>query len=318
MSAKSKELRPQPILWEGHLEPRFQQRKKLIIGVATGWLTREQNPTQPYTPEEIAKEVIDAYKAGASIWHVHVRHPQSGSLLLQAEERLEIHKQTCELVFQECPDIITDPSGADPLNDDSVEARVDSYFKPLVEENPHYAEIAVLNMGTLNMGVWPKQFVFLNRLPALLEQVKALETLGVKPEFACYNLTMLEDVKEHFLFEESRPWYISTAQGIHNTMPARFELTKIASELLPQEEVVWQMIPGGRNWLALAVWAIMLGCDVVRVGKEDNIFVYPDQDAKITHCSQAVKKVAAIARELGREIATPMEARQRLGLRSIT
>ncbi len=317
MSAENKSLRPQPILWDGHLEPKLPLRKKLIIGVATGWLTKEQNPTQPYTLEEVTSEVIDAYKAGASIWHIHVRHPQSGSLRLMQPERVEIHKKMCDIVFRECPDIITSPSGADPLNDDSVQARIDPYFAALAKENPHYVDIAVLNMGTMDMGLWPNKFVFTNRPQALLEQVKALQAVGVKPEFGCYDLPMLENVKAHFLSETSKPWYIQTAQGLHNTMPAKFELTKVAAELMPREDVVWNMVPGGRNWLALAVWGIMLGCDAVRVGKEDSIFLYPDQDVKVSRCSQVVAKVATIARELGREIATPREARQRLGLRQI-
>jgi 3-keto-5-aminohexanoate cleavage enzyme len=318
MVAEDKKFREQPILWDAHLEPKWAQQKKLIISVATGWLTKEQNPTQPYTPEETASEVVDAYKAGASIWHIHVRRPQGGSLVLEPREMVEIHKQMCDLVFPKCPDIITDPSAGQPTTDDNIDIRITSYFGQLVRENPHYAEIAVLNMGTMNLGRWPKQFLFLNRLPVLLEHVKALQSLGVKPEFACYNLGMIEDVKEHFFSEASKPAYISTCQGIHNTEPPRFELTKVAKELLPKEDIVWQMIPGGRNWLPLAVWAIMLGCDVIRVGKEDTLFVYPDQDVKISRCSEVVSKVATIARELGREIATPKEARERLGLRQIS
>lgn len=317
MSGEGKTARPQTIIWDGHLEPRWAQRKKLIISVATGWLTREQNPAQPYTFEEITSEVIDAYKAGASIWHIHLRHPKTGEVQLEPQERVEIHMRLCDRVFQECPDLITGPSGAAPLIDDNIDIRINKYFGDLVKKGPHYADIGVLNMGTMSMGAWPKHFVFLNRLPVLLEHVKALQALGVKPEFACYNMGMIEDVKRYFLSEVSQPWYIDIIQGCHNTIPARYELTRAAVELLPQNDVIWQMIPGGRNWLSLAVWAILLGCDVVRVGKEDSIFLYPDQDIKISRCSEVVTKIVTIARELGREIATPREARERLGLRQV-
>lgn len=309
-------MRPQPIVWDVHMEPRRPRRKKLIINVATGWLTKDQNPTQPYSPEEIAQDVIQAYHAGASIWHIHVRQPGTGSLKLETQEKLELHRRACDLVFKECPDIITCPSGADPLTDDSVEARVGQYFAPLVRENPHYAEIAVLNMGTMNLGLFEHPFLFLNRLNSLLEQAKALEAIGVKPEFACYDMHQIEDVKKYFLQHVSQPWLIDTLQGLHNAVPGELELTKACYNLLPQG-AVWQALVGGRNWLPLAVQSILLGCDSIRVGKEDAIFMYPDSDERIGRCAQAVTKMAHIAGELGVTIATPKEARERLGLRQL-
>jgi len=309
--------RPQPIIWPAHLEPTWPQRKPLIINVATGWLTREQNPSQPYTPEEIASEVIDAYQAGASVWHIHVRDAETGSLRLTQEERVELHQRTCDLVFRHCPDIITDPSAADPMTDDSVEARITPYFGTLVEADPHYADMAVLNMGTMSMGPWERQWVFVNRLPALLAHARALEGLGVKPEFVCYDMPMIEDTKEHIIGEVKKPWYFSLCQGIHNTEPPKLELTKVLADQLPPGDVVWQAIMGGRNWLPLTVQAILLGCDAVRVGKEDTIYLHPDRDVNISRCSEVVEKVANIAGELGRKIATPREAREKLGLRQI-
>jgi len=67
----------------------------------------------------------------------------------------------------------------------------------------------------------------------------------------------------------------------------------------------------------MTVQAILYGCDGVRVGKEDAVFVYPDQDKQITKCSESVAQIATIARELGIEIASAREARERLGLRPL-
>ena len=128
---------------------------------------------------------------------------------------------------------------------------------------------------------------------------------------------MINDTMEHFFPHVKKPYYIGIAQGIHNTFPARFELTKAAVDLLPKDDVVWQLIAGGRHWLNLSVYGIMLGADVIRVGMEDTIFLYPDQDKKISSCLEVVNKIVTIARELGREIATPKEARERLGLRQV-
>jgi 3-keto-5-aminohexanoate cleavage enzyme len=71
---------------------------------------------------------------------------------------------------------------------------------------------------------------------------------------------------------------------------------------------------GGRNWLALSTFAILLGVDFVRVGMEDHLWMYPHKDEKIKRCADATKKIATIAKELGRDIATPEEARKTLGI----
>jgi 3-keto-5-aminohexanoate cleavage enzyme len=71
---------------------------------------------------------------------------------------------------------------------------------------------------------------------------------------------------------------------------------------------------GGRNWLPFTTLAIMLGFDMVRIGMEDSVFVYPHRDEKLKTSADAVKKVVEIANTLGREIATPDEARAILGI----
>lgn len=301
--------------WPVHLEPKHPPAKKLIINVAPGWLIREQLPSAPYTPEEIADEVKAAYKVGASMWHIHLRNPASGSHRgMSVEERVRLHRQTCDLVLAECPDIITDPSGAQPYDDDSVQARIKPYFEVLVGMNPRYADIAVLNMGTMALGLG-KPTLFVNTIPGLIAQGKALEALGIKPEFACYTLGMIEDTKKHFLRVARKPWLIDVLVGLHNTMPGNPRVLEVASDMLHEDGIVWQAICGGRDWLRLASEALMLGADAVRVGKEDSVYWYPDRDDKITSCADVVAKIARIARELGREIASPSEARRTLGLK---
>jgi 3-keto-5-aminohexanoate cleavage enzyme len=71
---------------------------------------------------------------------------------------------------------------------------------------------------------------------------------------------------------------------------------------------------GGRNWLPFSTLAIMLGFDMVRVGMEDTVYLYPHRDDKIQTSAQAVRKVVSVANELGREIATSAEARAIMGI----
>jgi 3-keto-5-aminohexanoate cleavage enzyme len=72
---------------------------------------------------------------------------------------------------------------------------------------------------------------------------------------------------------------------------------------------------GGRNWLPFSTMAIMMGFDMVRVGMEDSVYMYPHRDEKIRTSADAVRKIRTIAEEMGREIATPDEARQILGIK---
>ena len=72
---------------------------------------------------------------------------------------------------------------------------------------------------------------------------------------------------------------------------------------------------GGRNWLPFTTLAIMLGFDMVRVGMEDSVYLYPHREDKIKTSADVVRKVVNIANELGRELATPAVARQIMGLR---
>jgi 3-keto-5-aminohexanoate cleavage enzyme len=72
---------------------------------------------------------------------------------------------------------------------------------------------------------------------------------------------------------------------------------------------------GGRNWMPFCTMAMMLGFDIVRVGMEDTVYLYPHREEKIQTSAQAVRKVVAVANELGREIATPAEARAIMGIK---
>jgi 3-keto-5-aminohexanoate cleavage enzyme len=86
-------------------------------------------------------------------------------------------------------------------------------------------------------------------------------------------------------------------------------------KMMPEETVVG-ISAGGRNWLALSTFAILIGVDFVRVGMEDHLWMYPHKDEKIEHCADETRKIVTIARELGREIASRQEARRILGMDS--
>jgi len=89
----------------------------------------------------------------------------------------------------------------------------------------------------------------------------------------------------------------------------------LVKEALKGSEYTLGIHPEGRNWLPITVMGMLLGCNQVRVGIEDIFYLYPHRDEFAKTPAEVVAKVVAIAKELGREIATPKEARQILGIK---
>jgi 3-keto-5-aminohexanoate cleavage enzyme len=301
------------VTWPVHLEPKVPtMNKKLIINVApTGALvTRGQNPTQPYTREEIAKEVIESYREGASMFHVHCR--DEGRFCCEPNE----YKRTMDLVFQEAPDIVTNLCTVTSMTYEGVEHRMKPMVAPLLKFGKKYAEIAVINPVSMAIG----QMVMVATPRGIQEETEYLESLGVKPEIVGYHLPAMETI-QHYLLDTGiakKPYFIAIPGGVHNSTPLTPDPEGYVNLLqmvraLPAD-CVWEAGFGGRNWLPLTVMAIMLGADVIRVGKEDTVHVYPHKDDIIESCAALVRKVATIAKALGRDIATPDEARKILGI----
>jgi len=96
-----------------------------------------------------------------------------------------------------------------------------------------------------------------------------------------------------------------------------FEYLFTYVRMLPKTGVLWQALIGGRYWMPLTVMAIMLGADIVRIGMEDAVNMYPHRDDYIRSNGEVVEAIAGIARYLGREVATPAEARKILGLSQV-
>ena len=82
---------------------------------------------------------------------------------------------------------------------------------------------------------------------------------------------------------------------------------------MPEGSVIG-LSAGGRNWLAISTFAILMGVDSVRVGMEDHVHMYPHKDEIIKRSADSAKKIATIARELGRDVATASQAREIQGI----
>ncbi|CCQ93267.1 3-keto-5-aminohexanoate cleavage enzyme [[Clostridium] ultunense Esp] len=255
-------------------------------------LTREDTPYLPLTPEEIAEEAYRAYQAGATIVHVHARK-EDGS----PSQEKRIYREIIERISAKCDIIIQISTGG------AVGMSAEERGEPLSLA----PEMATLTTGSVNFG----RDVFLNP-PAMIEEfAEKMAAYGVQPEFEIFDVGMVDNalrlvrkgwIKTHLHFD--------FVMGVPGGIPATAKNLLHLIDLLPQG-ATWSVAGIGRHQLPMALLGITLGGHV-RVGLEDNIYYRKGEWA--TSNAQLVERVARIARELGREVASPKEARRLLRL----
>lgn len=305
------------ILTSLHREkPHKTMDKKLIINVApTGSFTnRQQNPGQPYTMEENVKAVVEAYKAGACVWHAHARDPNG----LPSKDPA-VMKETIARVLDQCPDIVT---SVIPYADYNAQGM--GLIKPMVDTlcaaGPEYMQSAVLLIQTTSFS---DKFVYNVTQKLLTDQIKYLEEAGVRPEYQSTSYQATKDVIDWLIDTgiAMDPPLMNIMTGFHGYShgspigpdPWNYIYMMTMQQTFPSKAVKG-VCAGGRNWLPFTTMAMMLGFDMVRVGMEDTVYLYPHKEEKIQTSAQAVRKVVEIASAMGREIATPAEAREIMGV----
>ncbi len=269
--------------------------EKLIITAAIcgAEVTKEHNPAVPYTVEEIAREAESAYKAGASIIHLHVRTDDGTPTQDKAR-----FKACMDAILERCPDVIIQPStgGAVGMTDEER-------LQP-TELGP---EMATLDCGTCNFG---GDEVFVNTENTIKNFGRLMIERGVKPEVEVFDKGMVDYAikyaKQGFIKE---PMHFDFVLGVQ--MAATVRDLSFMVDSIPAGST-WTVAGIGRHEFPLAAVAIAMGGHV-RVGFEDNVYIEKGVLAKSN--GELVEKVVRIAKELGREIATPDEAREILGLK---
>lgn len=269
--------------------------EKLIITAAiTGAeVTKEIQPALAITPEEIAEDAYRCYQSGASIVHVHAREAdgsptQDKNTYGRIKEKLE---EKCDVIFQ-------------PSTGGAVWHSPEERLQP-VELKP---EMATLSCGTANFG----PDVFMNTEEYMEKFAKRMQELGVKPELEIFERGMIENAKK--LVKKgllTKPLHFDFVLGVPGAAPGNPEDLMFMVDKIP-EGSTWTVAGIGRHELPLATLAIILGGHV-RVGFEDN--VYYEKGVLATSNAQLVERIVRIAKELGREVATPEEAREILGLK---
>jgi len=267
---------------------------KLIITAAlTGAeVTKKDNPKLPVAPEEIAAAAYQCWQAGASIVHLHARYPDG-----TPTQDKKIYKKIIEMVKQECDLIIQVSTGG------AVGMTAEERIAP-VTLSP---EMATLTTGSVNFG----EGVFYNSPEDIEYFAMHMKQYGVKPEIEVFEIGMVETanrmVNKGLI---NRPLHFDFVMGVPGAIPGTLKNLINFVETIPAGST-WSVAGIGRTELPLAIMGIILGGHV-RVGFEDNIYYKKGVPAKSN--AQLVERIARISRELGREVANPVEAREILGI----
>lgn len=272
--------------------------EKVILTVATtgAWPTKKETPYVPLQPEEIAEEIYECYKAGASVAHIHVRDDED-----KASMSFEKFEKTVKLVREKCDIVINlTTSGGIGLDDDVR-------MKPFIELKP---EIASYDCGSMN---WQHSTVFENS-PQFLEKLGiAMQENDVKPEIEIFDAGMVYNALYYYKKGILKgPLHFQFVLGVPGGMAATVENLVYLKNLIP-EDATWGAIGIGKQHLPILYATLALGGNL-RVGMEDNIFYKKGQLAKSN--VEFVERTKRTVIEMGKEIATPAEARKILGLKN--
>jgi uncharacterized protein (DUF849 family) len=270
----------------------------VVIAVAiTGSVPRKKdNPAVPVTVAEQVESTHEAFEAGATLCHIHVRNADESSSsdpdkFAAVQEGLRKH----------CPGMIvqfsTGGRGRDPA------ARGLSL--------QHRPDMASLSTGSVNFPT----IVYENPASLVTDLATQMQRYGVRPEIEIFDLSHLHGAKR--LIEagliDARP-HVQFVMGVQNAMPAEAHILDIllaeTRRILP--EATWTAAGIGRNQATVMDWALARGADAVRTGLEDNIRIAKDRLAASN--AELVSLAAEAVRRHGCSVATPAEARARLGL----
>lgn len=272
---------------------------KLIINAAiTGMVpTKADNPHVPVTPQEIAQDARRCCDAGASIVHLHARDEQGAPTYHK-----DVYREILQRVRESCPDVILCVSSS---------GRVHKAFEQrsaVLELDDPKPEMSSLTLGSMNFAKTESM-----NSPDMIQALatKMLQR-GIVPEMECFELGMVEYsdflIKKGFL---KPPYYCNLLLGSLGTLSATpFNLSAMVRALPPG--TTWAAAGVGKFQFEINCLAITMGGNV-RIGLEDNLW-YDDARTTLATNPMLIERIAKVSRAVGREIASPAEARKIIGL----
>jgi uncharacterized protein (DUF849 family) len=300
---------------------------KVILSCAiTGSIhTPTMSPYLPFSPEDIARQAIEAAEAGAAILHLHARDPKTG----EPSGDPAVYLQFLPAIKAATNAVINITTGG------GMHMTLDQRLAPALRVKP---ELASFNMGSMNFSIhrltrrhsewkyaWEEPYlaateanIFRNTFADMKRVLKELgEGCGTRFEYECYDLGHLYNLA--YLMDEQLiepPLFLQTVFGILGGMGTDVELLSYvkatADRLFGRENYHWSTIGAGRHQMRLATLAAILGGSI-RVGLEDSLYLR--KGVLATTNAEQVKKIRGILEELSFEIATPDEVRKMLRLK---
>lgn len=269
------------------------QKMVITAAICGAETTREHNPNLPITPEELAEDAYNCYKAGAAIVHLHVRDENGNATM-----NTDIFSKTMKLIKDKC-DVIIEVTTGGAVGDSDEERMKVLELKP---------EMASLDCGTVNFG---DEYIE-NTLPTMRNFAKRMKEYNIRPTLEIFDLGHIYNaerlIKEDLLEPPYHYGFVLNVPGA-----ARYDVETLA--------FFAGRIPKGANWTAMGIGRASLpaqfgACGMngwIRVGFEDNVYyskgVIADSNA------QFVERAVRISKEAGFEIATPNDVREILKLR---
>lgn len=269
--------------------------KVIITAALTGAVTpKEKNPHIPLTPEEIAKDAYDCWKAGASVVHIHMRD-ENGIGTMDAER----FEKTAKLISDRCDVVINmTTSGDHRATDDQRMLHIEKLAP----------EMASFDAGSFN---WMPAGVFMNS-PQFLEKLGRLMTeKNVKPEIEVFDSGMM-DIANYYVEKGviKAPLHYQFVLGVLGGMSASVKNLVYLLDKLPQGST-WSAFGVGSGHLPILMASLGMGGHI-RVGLEDNIYF---SKGVLASNVSLVERAVRIIKEADKIPATPADTRQILGLK---
>ena len=300
------------------------KRKVIISCAVTGAIhTPSMSPHLPVTPAQIIQQSLDAAAAGATILHLHARDPETG----RPTQDPDAFRAFLPQLKQATGAVLNLTTGGSP------HMTVQERMRPAAELKP---EVASLNMGSMNFGLYPmldrftefqhawerehlensRDLVFKNTFADIEEILKIGNANGTRFEFECYDTSHLYNLA-HFVDRGlvKAPFLVQTVFGLLGGIGAHPEdlaHMKRTADRLFGDAYIWSVLGAGRNQMAVIAQAAAQGGHV-RIGLEDSLWIAPGKLAESN--ADQVRKAREILSGLSLEVATPDEARAMLGLK---
>jgi uncharacterized protein (DUF849 family) len=300
------------------------KRKTIITCAVTGSIhTPSMSPHLPVTPQEIAEAAIGAAEAGAAIIHLHARNPQDG----RPDQSPEAFLPFLKVIKQRSNCIVNITTGGAATMTIEDRVRPAAVFKP---------EVASLNMGSMNFGLYPmlerfrsfrhdweegyletsRERIFRNTFKDIEYILTVCAENGTRFEIECYDIGHLYTLA-HFADRGivKPPFFVQSVFGILGGIgphPEDVAHMRRTADRLFGGDYRWSVLGAGRNQMPIVAMAAAMGGNV-RVGLEDSLWIGPGQLARSN--AEQVTRARQIVEGLGLEIAQPDEAREMLSLK---